>query len=90
MNAVNEIVNLIYAILWNCIRKKTYMVLYVSNYMVWYGGGKEEVNALETTEERDSPVPGARPWVGGGAPVAQATVVSLILFAVCVLSNFAF
>ena len=43
---------------------------------------KEEVNALETTEERDSPVPGARPWVGGGA-LAQATVVSLILFVVC-------
>ena len=25
------------------------------------------MNALETTEERDSLLPGARPWVGGGA-----------------------
>ena len=45
------------------------------------------MNALETTEERDSLLPGARPWVGGGASLLPLSPGNFGLF---MWSSFAF
>ena len=56
------------------VQRCIYMVV------IWSGMVKEEVNALETTEERDSLLPRARPWVGGGASLLPLSTGNFGLF----------